>query len=213
LATHSVIAEQSFSVEFGTDSRQTAWFAVQTRPRYERKVGFDLQEKGIESFVPLRTVSRRWSDRQKMLQVALFSGYTFVRMVATQDTRVAVLRTNGVVSFVGPRGIGTPIPDSEIEAVQTLLKHHIPFSEHPFLTIGQAVRILGGALDGITGILTKINGDQSLVISVELIQRSVAMRVAGYNIEPVGSVPAPPKNQSNQAASDLYCRLASTSLA
>jgi transcription antitermination factor NusG len=107
-----------------------------------------------------------------------------VRIAAVQDARVAVLRTNGVINFVGVRGIGTPIPDSEIEAVRALLTQQIPFIPYPYLRVGQSVRIRGGALDGIKGILAKVNGDQSLIISVELIQRSIAMRVTGYDIEP-----------------------------
>jgi transcription antitermination factor NusG len=161
-----------------------SWFAVQTRPRFEKKIALELQEKGFESYVPLHEARRQWSDRKQLVSLPLFPGYTFVRISAVPDNRVAVLRTNGVMNFVGARGIGSPIPDSEIEAVQTLLKQQVPFKPHPFLKIGQAVRIRGGALDGIKGILTKVNGDQSLIISVELIQRSIAMRVTGYNIEP-----------------------------
>ena len=97
---------------------------------------------------------------------------------------MAVLRTNGITGFVGARGFGTPIPESEIDAVKTILKQQVPFQLHSYLKIGQSVRIRGGALDGIKGILTKVNGDQSLVISVDLIQRSVAMQVTGYEIEP-----------------------------
>jgi transcription antitermination factor NusG len=106
-----------------------------------------------------------------------------VRISVDQDLRVAVLRTNGVNNFVGARGIGTSIPDSEIEAVQGLLKQQVPFKIFPYLRLGQTVRIRGGCLDGLKGILTKINGDDSLVISVDLIQRSIAMRVTGYDIE------------------------------
>ena len=80
--------------------------------------------------------------------------------------------------------MGTPIADVEIHAIQTLLEREISFKVYPYLNVGQTVRIRGGCLDGMKGILTKINGDDSLVISVELIQRSIAMRVAGYEIEP-----------------------------
>jgi transcription antitermination factor NusG len=172
------------SIPFDATSLETAWFAVQTRPKYEKKVSFELQEKGVESFLPLHSAKRQWSDRRRTVSLPLFPGYTFVRIVPALDTRIRVLRTNGVINFVGPRGIGTSIPDSEIEAVQTLLNERISFTLHPYPKVGQAVRIRGGALDGIKGVLTKVNGDQSLIISVDLIQRSVAMRVTGYDIEP-----------------------------
>jgi transcription antitermination factor NusG len=164
---------------------ETAWFAVQTRPKYEKKVAREFEEKGISSFLPVHSAKRQWSDRTKTISLPLFPGYTFVRIAPTLRTRITVLRTNGVIHFVGPRGIGTPIPDCEIEAVQTMLNERISFTLHPYLMVGQTVRIRGGALDGIKGILTKVNGDESLVISVELIQRSVAMRVTGYDIQPI----------------------------
>jgi transcription antitermination factor NusG len=160
------------------------WFAVQTRPRYERKVAFDLQEKGIKSFVPLYSAKNQWSDRRQTISIPLFPGYAFVHIPSGQGIRIAILRTGGVMSFVGSKGLGTPIPDSEIEAVQTILEQRIPFSLHPYTSIGQVVRIRGGALEGVRGLLTKVNDDQSLIISVELIQRSVAMRITGYDIEP-----------------------------
>jgi transcription antitermination factor NusG len=160
-----------------------SWFAVQTRPRFEKKVALALHEKGLESYVPLCAEKHQWTDRKQIVSLPLFPGYAFVRIAPMQDVRVAVLRTSGVLSFVGARGIGTAVPDSEIHAVRAVLEEQIPLTPHPFLKVGQAVRIRGGALDGITGILTKVNGDRSLIISVQLIQRSLAMHVTGFEIE------------------------------
>ena len=185
MTTLQPLTSELLSASLSALSSGTCWFAVQTRPRFEKKVAVDLQEKGIHSFVPTRAVKRQWSDRKQVISLPLFPGYTFVRIPPEQDARVAVLRTYGVANFVGSRGIGTPIPDGEIEAVQTLLNNEVPFKLYPYLKVGHTVRIRGGALDGIRGILTKVNGDQSLIISVELIQRSVAMRVTGYDVEPV----------------------------
>jgi transcription antitermination factor NusG len=181
---HTVITSQLLSVDVASRSSEMRWFAVQTRPRFEKKVALELEEKGLESYVPLHAAKRQWSDRKQMVSLPLFPGYSFVRIAAVQDARVAVLRTHGVISFVGAKGIGAPIPDIEIEAVRTLLNQQVPFKLYPYLKVGQTVRIRGGALNGITGILTKVNGDQSLIISVGLIQRSIAMRVTGYEIEP-----------------------------
>jgi transcription antitermination factor NusG len=185
LATLQSVTSELQRVYFQSLPIETFWFAVQTRPRYEKKVALELQEKGIECFLPLHSVKRQWSDRKQAVSLPLFPGYTFVRIIPAQHLRVAVLRTNGVINFVGPKGTGAIIPDGEIEAVQAILKENIPFKLYPYLKVGRAVHIRGGCLDGIKGILTKINGDQSLIISVELIQRSVAMRVTGYDIEPV----------------------------
>jgi transcription antitermination factor NusG len=163
----------------------SSWFAVQTRPRHEKKVSAELQEKGISAFLPLVSSTRQWSDRTRVLEMPLFPQYVFVRIAQSLDTRVAVLRTNGVTNFVGTRGIGVPIPDEQIARVETVVARGIPATPHAFLNVGKRIRIRGGALDGLQGILTAVNGDQTLVVSVELIQRSIAIRIAGFSIEPV----------------------------
>ena len=166
-------------------SIESSWYAVQTMPRHERKVSGELEAKQIQSFLPVVSEVRQWSDRKRMIVSPLFPGYVFVRIAAESRARITVLRTNGVVGFVGLRGTGTPIPECEITAIQAVLTQQVPFRAHPFLNIGQRVRIRGGALDGIEGILDAVKGDQSLVISVELIQRSLAITIAGYHVETV----------------------------
>lgn len=161
-----------------------AWFAVQTRPRHEKKVSAELHEKGISCFLPLVSSTRQWSDRSRVVEMPLFPQYVFVRIAQTLQTRVAVLRTNGVTNFVGTRGIGVPIPNEQIERVQTVVARGIPVAPHSFLNVGKRIRIRGGSLDGLQGILTAVHGDQTLVVSVELIQRSIAIRIAGFSVEP-----------------------------
>jgi transcription antitermination factor NusG len=90
-----------------------------------------------------------------------------------------------VIAFVGIRGKGLAIPNGQIEAVQAILDGGISFTPHPFLHAGQRVRIRGGCLDGLEGILQAKNGDQSLIVSVDMIQRALAIRVAGYQVEPI----------------------------
>jgi len=160
-----------------------AWFALQTWPRYEKKVEAELQRKQIECFLPLTASEHQWSDRRQIVQLPLFPTYLFVRAPETFDSRISVLRTNGVINFVGARNAGTPIPESEIESVRLLLARGIPFQDHSFLTIGQRVRIREGSLDGVQGILTAKNNDLSLIVSINIIQRSLAVRVEGYRIE------------------------------
>jgi transcription antitermination factor NusG len=96
-----------------------------------------------------------------------------------------VLKVDGALSLVGTRGEGTPIPDDEIESVRILMEKQMPWSSHPFLQIGQRVRIRSGALDGMEGVLLSRNGDRTLVISVQAIQRSLAVRVEGYEVEAI----------------------------
>ena len=162
---------------------EAAWFAIYTRPRFEKKVASQLAEKGVKAFLPLFSSKRQWSDRKRLVQSPLFPGYVFVRMVSTLESRISVLRTSGVGNFVGFRGTGTPIPDDEIHAVQAVLQHGVPIEIHPFFSAGRRVRIRGGSLDGIKGVLCDRQGDQSLVISVELIQKSIAMPATGLEME------------------------------
>jgi transcription antitermination factor NusG len=169
------------ATDTGVDRR--VWFAVHTWPRYEKKVTAELNKKTIEVFLPLKESTHRWSDRRRIVQVPLFPNYVFVRIPERIDVRVAVLRTNGVTNFVGSTGTGTPISESEIESVRKVLQRGIPCEGHPYLRIGDRVRISGGSLDGVEGILVGKNQDLSLLVSISIIQRSLAIRVAGYRVE------------------------------
>jgi transcription antitermination factor NusG len=169
----------------GAQLENSAWFAVQTRPRHEKKVSLGLNEKGIHSFLPLRREKRQWSDRQQWIEVPLFSHYVFVQIPVTAESRVSVLRTSGVLRFAGVPGCGTPIPDEQIEDLQVIVHQRIPLAPHEFFKVGERVRIRGGALNGIEGILAEIKNDRSLVVSVDLIQKSVALRIDGFEVERV----------------------------
>jgi transcription antitermination factor NusG len=161
------------------------WYAIRTRSRHEKMVSDQLDKLGIENFLPLVTRTRKWSDRVKEVELPLFSGYSFVRVVLSSPDRLRVLQTHGVAGFVGINSYGTAIPENQIQDIRTLLANKIPFEEQPFLRVGQRVRIRGGALDGVEGILSAQNDDRSLVISVEPIQRSLSVRIQGYTVEPV----------------------------
>jgi transcription antitermination factor NusG len=107
-----------------------------------------------------------------------------VRVVLSSTERLRVLQAHGVAGFVGINGVGTAIPESQIQDIRTLLSNNVAFEEHPFLLkVGQRVRIRGGCLDGVEGVLAGHNGDQSLMISLEPIQRSLSIRIQGYAVE------------------------------
>ena len=115
----------------------------------------------------------------------MFSCYAFVHIAQKAEERRNVLRTPGVLGFVGSERRGTPIPDHEIENLQSAIREKIPCAAHPFINTGQRVRIRGGSLDGMEGILVRQGGEQSVVVSVELLQRSISIRIEGYQIESV----------------------------
>lgn len=161
------------------------WFAVQTKPRHEKVVACALEEKDVKTLLPLYPAVHQWSDRRQKLQLPLFPNYVFVRISTSSKSRAVVLRTNGVRSFVGMRGVGVCIPDEEIDAIQRILAERVSLTNSSFLTVGQKVRIRGGSLDGVQGILMAESNARSLVVSVECIQRSLAIRIDGYRVEAV----------------------------
>jgi transcription antitermination factor NusG len=161
------------------------WYAVQTRSRHEKAVAYRLQEQGIQTFLPTVREEHRWSDRRKMVELPLFSCYVFAQCAPTNEERLRVIRTDGVFQIVGVRGEGTPIPEEQINTVRTLLQERLSCSSYPFLKIGQRVRVKSGALAGIEGVLVGKSGERMLVISVDAIQRSMAVRIEGYDVEAV----------------------------
>jgi transcription antitermination factor NusG len=174
------LVQASETVHLVQDNRQ--WYAVMTRPRHEKKVAEELKRRSVNSFLPLASAMHRWSDRRKLVSLPLFPGYVFVRITPTAENKVSVLRLGGVLHFVGDKGHGTPISDNEIENVRAILASDLALSHAPFLRVGQRVRVRGGALDGVEGILTECG--RRLVVSVNAIQRSLSLTLDGFDVEP-----------------------------
>ena len=162
---------------------QSQWYAVQTTARREKRVAARLQEQGLFAFLPLIEQLHRWTDRQARIEVPLFGGYLFVHIMSGSENRLRVLRTPGVQSFVGSHPHGTPIAEQEIDNLRSAIRAKVPFQLHPFLAVGKRVRIRSGALTGIEGIVIGQGRDRHVVLSVELLRRSVAIRVDGYALE------------------------------
>lgn len=161
------------------------WYAVQTWARHEKVVATRLNEKGVTTFYPTITEVHRWSDRKKTVEMPLFSCYVFVKLMPSNEDRQKVLRLDSVLGFVGNPGWGTPIPSEQIDAVRILVNEQLPYSCHPFLKVGQRVRIRNGALEGMEGILLSRKGERKLIISVDAMQRSLSVQIDGYDVEPV----------------------------
>jgi transcription antitermination factor NusG len=159
------------------------WFAVQTRPKWEKPVRGILENKGYELFLPLYKSRRCWSDRIKEVELPLFPGYLFCRLTQEQRT-LPLLTTPGVRGIVGFGRRPAPIPDCEIAAVEAIVKSALPAHPHPFLRVGQYVRLKYGPLDGLEGILTGTRKAWRFVVSVEMLQRSVAVEVDSAWLEP-----------------------------
>jgi transcription antitermination factor NusG len=164
-------------------ARQTPqWYAIQVRYRFEKQVASQLQSKGLETYLPLLAEIHHWSDRRQPVDVPLFPGYAFVRVDRSSGARLGVLHTGGIIGFVSFGNELVAIPVKQIDDLKMLLAQKVPCSLYPFLRVGQRVRIRGGCLDGLEGILDQ-HQEKNLVIAIECIERSVAIKIEGYELE------------------------------
>jgi transcription antitermination factor NusG len=177
----SVFEPPAFSAV--ADLNQEQWFAVHTQARHEKVVAQEALDQGITTFLPLVKQVRQWSDRRKVIETPLFGCYLFVKILPDNQRRLKVLRINGVLRFIGTHG-GIPIPEEQIATVRMLIDQELPVCSHPFLKIGQRVRVRSGALRGVEGILSGRSGERSLIVSLDAIQRSLSVRIEGYDVEP-----------------------------
>ncbi len=151
------------------------WFALLIRARHSRIVAAALHTKGFEVFLPLYTSRRRWSDRIKEIELPLFPGYLFCRF--DLNNRLPILITPGVIQIVGIAKTPVPVEESEIDALQAIVASRLQAQPWPFIQVGQRVRIEHGPLCGAEGILISSKKQHRLVVSVTLLQRSVAVEI------------------------------------
>jgi transcription antitermination factor NusG len=163
--------------------RDRCWLAAYTRSRHENHVAEQLAGKGVESLLPTFERFSRWSDRIRRSQAPLFPGYVFVHV--TREERVPVLQTSGVVNIVSVAGKAARLEEEEIERVRACGKHASLVEPHPFLRIGQRVRVKHGPFAGWDGILVEKQNSTRLVITVEQIMKSVAINLHGADVEPI----------------------------
>lgn len=159
------------------------WYAVQVKPRAEKAVAKVLRLKGYSEFLPLYSTSHAWSDRLKTVHLPLFPGYVFLQLEIQR--RLPVLKTPGVLSFVSLGSEPTPIDNAEVESIRSLVGAGLPVGPWPYLREGQRVEVQHGALKGLRGILLKVKSEYRLVLSIELLQRSVAVEVDREAVRPL----------------------------
>jgi transcription antitermination factor NusG len=159
------------------------WYVVYTRANHEKRVAEQLELRSVEHLLPLYESVRRWKDRRMQLQMPLFPGYVFVRF--SLHNRLPVLQVPGVVRLVGFDGQPKALPESEIETLRHRLSGGVNVEPHPYLTIGRKARIKRGPLDGCEGVLIRRKGKYRVVLSIEMIMRSVVVDVDLVDIEPL----------------------------
>ncbi len=161
---------------------EAKWFALWTRSRQEKMAAKTLDLLGVTHFLPLKAEARQWSDRKQMVSTPLFSGYVFVHMDLQRENRLDVLKIPGVVGFVGNQAGPLAIPEHEIEGVRAVLTSGAECEVLPLLKEGDRVRVVRGALTGLEGLLVSIQSSSRLVISVDMIQQSLAVAVSPHDV-------------------------------
>lgn len=156
-------------------SQQWPWFAILVKTGREKTANLLLENAGYECLLPVNRSTRRWSDRTKLVDVPLFPGYLFCRM--NPHNRLTVLMTPGVIQIVGVGKTPIPVEEEEIEAIERVQTSGLSAMPWPYMQVGNVAQIVDGPLRGLTGIVVKIKSGVKLVLSVSLLQRSVAVEV------------------------------------
>jgi transcription antitermination factor NusG len=175
-----MIFVDSETVEVGSmhlliESFKPQWCVAYTSANHEKRVAEQLVQRSVEHFLPTYESVRRWKDRRKKLQLPLFPGYVFVCLSLCE--RIKVLQVPGVASLVGFNGQPAVVADQEIEALRRSTAEHLGVQPHPYLKVGQRVKIQRGILAGVEGILVRKKNALRVVLSIELIMRSVSIEV------------------------------------
>lgn len=169
--------------KFDSGSR---WFAVWTRSRQEKAAATTLGAIGVPHFLPLKTELRQWSDRKQTVLLPLFSGYLFVRINPATENVLKVLKTPGIAGFVGNNSGPLPIPDQQIEDVRIVLAQRLDYKVIPLFEEGDRVRVVRGPLVGVEGRIVCGNSSTRLLISIEMIHKSLSVSVSPLDVEMMG---------------------------
>jgi transcription antitermination factor NusG len=182
-------------IDAGT--REIDWWALYTRHQHEKTVAEMLSVKGFEVFLPLYESIRRWKDRNKKLTLPLFPGYVFVR--GGIDRRLQIVTTPGVHMILFHGEQVAMIPGVEIDAIRKAVEGPFRLEPHPFLKCGERVRVKRGSLLGVEGILIRKKNLYRLVISVDMMAKSVAVEIDSTDVEP-----APTRSDSGASMVQQY---------
>jgi transcription antitermination factor NusG len=176
------------SHDIGMQDPELHWYAIWTRSRQEKVASTMLHNRGIQHYLPLKLELRQWSDRKQMVETPVFSGYLFVRInPSLKNSQLQVLRSPGVVAFVGNQNGPLAIPNQEIDNVRTVLAAKIAYTPCSSLNKGDRVRVIKGPLAGVEGTLVTGNSTTHLLISIEMIRQSLSVNVLRDDVEPVST--------------------------
>jgi len=176
---------QSFTIERQADRRgRTNWYALWVKSRHEFVVSQELGRKGVDCFLPSVTRIRQWKDRKKDVICVLFPGYVFVNIPSQPEEFINIVKTRGAVRFVAIEpGHPTPVPSEEIDELKILVKSGLNIDMYPELQEGMAVRMKKGPLCDAVGVMTKRQNEHYFIVNVEILGRSVGMKIHADDIE------------------------------
>jgi transcription antitermination factor NusG len=174
-------AEPKAGVWVGPENSSSRWYAAYTCSRHEKHVSRQLRERQIDCFLPVYSSVRRWKDRRKEVEFPLFPGYVFVHIGEAE--RLRVLQVSSVVHLVSFNGRPAPLQDHEIESLRNGIANGICPEPYPYLKVGRRVRVKYGPLAGIEGFLVRRKDKFRVVISIDLIMRSIAAEVQVADLE------------------------------
>jgi transcription antitermination factor NusG len=168
------------------DNERGEWYAIHSRSNFEKRIVRELERKGVHAYLPAYEEIHQWKDRKKRVDLPLFPGYVFAHFTDGPATRLHILQTAGVVRILGHGSGIEPVPESQIDAVRTILRSGAAYSVHPLLRKGVRVRVVRGTLCGLEGVLARIKKQSRLIVSIPLLNQSVATEVNASDVEPVG---------------------------
>lgn len=183
MTTTRTTLRAEFPGRFAADRPSANWYALYTRPRHEKQVAEQMEQRRISCFLPLYRSVRRWKDRRKELELALFPGYVFVQ-VALRD-QLCVLTLPGAVGLVMFNGQPAALPEAEIEDLRRRLAGYGTVEPHPYLQAGRRVRVCSGPMQGLEGIIVRRKDRCRVVFSLDLIRRSMVVEVDEADVEPL----------------------------
>jgi len=159
------------------------WYVAYTYPRHERAVADQLSHKSVETFLPTFAKTSRWKDRKVELDCPLFPGYVFTRICINE--KLAVVSIPSVIRMVSFNGFPMPVDDAEIDAIRSCVARGGKMQPHPHISVGERVRVTSGVFEGMEGIVVRNSNRCKLVVTIALIQQSVALEIDADRLEPI----------------------------
>lgn len=166
------------------ESEAVCWYAIYVKSRHEVVAYGQLQQRGVESYLPLIKKSRQWKDRRKMVEFPLFPGYLFVRVNPRPSEFVNVLKARGVVRLVsGEQGVPLPVPDPEIDSLRIMMENGDGLDIYPSLQEGRRVQVMRGPLRGASGVIVRKVGGYALIVNINILGRSIGVKLRSEDVD------------------------------